>query len=107
MNERAERTEATESGVSPQAEPENRMLLDNRRTPCAVGLIKAAQTMATLPVGTIMEIWSKDRYAPIEIPTWAQRDGHEVSELGRGGIWPYRYFKFEVRKVTERATAGS
>jgi len=75
-----------------------RVLLDNRRTPCAVGLIKAARLMATLPAGTIMEIWSRDHFAPREIPMWAERDGHEVRDLGRHGAWPRRHFVFEVVK---------
>lgn len=81
---------------------QERVLLDNRRTACAVGLIKAARTMAELPVGTTLEIWSRDRFAPMEIPIWAERDGHEVRELGMQGHWGSRYFVFEVTKVSER-----
>ena len=79
-----------------------RVLLDNRSTPCAVGLIKAARLMATLPVGTTMEIWSRDRFAPREIPMWAERDGHDVHDLGMAGHWPKRHYVFEVRKNHER-----
>lgn len=76
-----------------------RVLLDNRRTPCAVGLIKAARTMAELPGGTVLEIWSRDRFAPMEIPIWAQRDGHDVRQLESQGHWGTRYFVFEVTKA--------
>jgi TusA-related sulfurtransferase len=75
-----------------------RVLLDNRRTPCAVGLIKAARTMKDLPAGTVLEIWSRDRFAPMEIPIWASRDGHRLLRRGRGGRWPRRHFVFEVHK---------
>jgi len=74
------------------------VLLDNRRTPCAVGLITAARRMAELPPGTVLEIWSRDRYAPMEVPIWAERDGHAVVSQGRTGRWPRGYFVFEVRK---------
>lgn len=81
---------------------QERVLLDNRRTPCAVGLIKAARTMADLPPGTILEIWSRDRFAPMEIPIWAERDGHAVRNLGMSGRWPRGHYVFEVTK-SERA----
>lgn len=79
-----------------------RVLLDNRRTPCAVGLITAARRMAELPPGTILEIWSRDRFAPMEVPIWAERDGHHVVSQGRSGRWPLGHFVFEVRKDTQR-----
>ena len=75
-----------------------RVLLDNRKTPCAVGLILAARRMAELPPGSILEIWSRDRFAPMEVPLWAERDGHQVQALGRQGTKPFRYYVFEVTK---------
>lgn len=74
------------------------VLLDNRRTPCAVGLIRAARTMRDLPTGTVLEIWSRDRFAPMEIPIWAERDGHRVVSQGQAGHWPNRHYVFEVHK---------
>jgi TusA-related sulfurtransferase len=74
------------------------VLLDNRRTPCAVGLIRAARTMRDLPTGTVLEIWSRDRFAPMEIPIWAERDGHRVVVRGQAGRWPKRHYVFEVHK---------
>ena len=75
-----------------------RVLLDNRKIPCAVGLIKAARTLEGLPVGTVLEIWSKDRFAPMEIPLWAETDGHKVAARGLRGRWPNRHYVFEVTK---------
>lgn len=80
-----------------------RVLLDNRKTPCAVGLIKAARLMATLEAGTVLEIWSRDRFAPFEIPIWAEADGHTVSDLGKRGSWPGQYMVFEVTKGARAA----
>ena len=74
------------------------VLLDNRRTPCAVGLIRAARTMRDLPTGTVLEIWSRDRFAPMEIPIWAERDGHRVVDRGQAGHWPKRHYVFEIHK---------
>jgi len=78
---------------------ERRVVLDNRRTPCAVGLIRAARMMDGLPAGTVMEIWTRDRFAPMEIPLWAERDGHEVRDRGRAGAPFRRHMVFEVRKA--------
>ncbi len=73
-------------------------LLDNRSTPCAVGLIRAAQRMSVMPAGATLEIWSRDHFAPMEIPLWADRDGYEVLSQDRCGRWPRRYFRFVVRR---------
>lgn len=75
-----------------------RVVLDNRKTPCAVGLIKAARLMAELEPGTLLEIWSRDRFAPWEIRIWAEADGHRVDALGWHGTWPARHMVFEVTK---------
>lgn len=73
-------------------------VLDNRKTACAVGLIKAARTMAELPVGSVLEVWSRDRFAPMEIPLWADRDGYRIEQLPDGGRWPLRYYIFRITK---------
>ncbi|HET8614304.1 MAG TPA: sulfurtransferase TusA family protein [Actinomycetales bacterium] len=73
-------------------------LLDNRSTPCAVGLIRAAERMSTMPPGSTLEIWSRDHFAPMEIPLWAERDGYDVLSRDRGGRWPRRFFTFVVRR---------
>ncbi|MDC5698019.1 sulfurtransferase TusA family protein [Intrasporangium calvum] len=84
-----------------------RVILDNRRTPCAVGLIRAARTMESLPPDTVLEIWSRDRFAPMEIRIWAERDGLAVTERGEGGHWPRRHRVFEVyRSQTMPYAAG-
>ena len=73
------------------------MILDNRRTPCAVGLIRAARYVADLAPGTVLEIWSRDRFAPMEIPLWTERDGHQIVGRQRAGWWPWRYEIFTLR----------
>ncbi len=75
-----------------------RQLLDNRATQCAVGLIKAARTMQELPDGAELEIWSRDRFSPMEIPIFAEREGYAVQQLPSRGRWPGRYFVFVVAK---------
>lgn len=72
-------------------------LLDNRATPCAVGLIRAATAMRTLPPGARLEVWSRDRFAPMEVPLWAERDGHTVLVHERAGSWPRRFWRFVVQ----------
>jgi TusA-related sulfurtransferase len=73
-------------------------VLDNRRTPCAVGLIHAAQRMLDLQPGARLEIWSRDMFAPIEIPLWAERDAYRVESHTRAGMWPRRYHVFVVAR---------
>lgn len=74
------------------------LLIDNRRTPCAVGLIRAARAIRELAPGSVLEIWTRDRVAPVEIPVWVEREGHEIIRQERVGHWPRGYFLFEVRR---------
>lgn len=93
--------EADNSGpdrTAANADNPHRELLDNRSAPCAVGLIKAARLMASLPAGAVLEIWSRDRFAPMEVPMWAERDGYQVEQRGQEGRWPLKYFVFIVTK---------
>lgn len=73
-------------------------LLDNRATPCAVGLIRAARAIRGMEPGSVLEIWTRDRVAPVEIPVWVEREGHEIVRQERDGRWPRRHFVFEVRR---------
>jgi TusA-related sulfurtransferase len=73
-------------------------VLDNRTTPCAVGLIRAAETMSAMAPGSTLEIWSRDHFAPFEIPLWADRDGYDVVNHGRRGRWPRRFHAFVIRR---------
>ncbi|MEZ5175170.1 MAG: sulfurtransferase TusA family protein [Acidimicrobiia bacterium] len=72
--------------------------LDNRKAPCATGLIRADKLMRSLPSGSRVEILSRDRFAPTEISLWAERDGYRALEADRAGMWPFRYHRFLVAK---------
>ncbi|MCZ7534351.1 MAG: sulfurtransferase TusA family protein [Acidimicrobiia bacterium] len=72
--------------------------LDNRHSPCATGLIRAAKFMESLPGGSRVEILSRDRFAPMEMALWAERDGYSIIETRRSGLWPFRYHRFIVEK---------
>lgn len=73
--------------------------LDNRSAPCAVGLIQAARTMETVPAGAVLEIWSRDQFAPFEVPIWATNQGHAVEVAEQTGRWPRRYWRFLIRRA--------
>jgi TusA-related sulfurtransferase len=73
-------------------------ILDNRRTPCAVGLIRAARSMLDLAPGARLEIWSRDIFAPMEIPLWAERDGYRVESHSKAGVWPRRHHVFVISR---------
>lgn len=78
---------------------QSHVLLDNRRTPCAVGLIRAARAIRELAPGSVLEIWTRDRVAPVEIPVWVEREGHEIIRQERVGRWPRGYLLFKVRRT--------
>lgn len=75
-----------------------RVVLDNRRTPCAIGLIKAAQRMLELEPGMQLEIWSRDVFAPTEIALWAERDGYRLDSHTKTGVWPHRHHVFVLTR---------
>lgn len=72
-------------------------LLDNRSAPCAVGLIRASRVMEALEAGERLEIWSRDKFAPFEVPIWADNRGHLTEVKERSGRWPRRYWRFVIR----------
>lgn len=72
--------------------------LDNRRTPCALGLIRATEAMAELPSGAVLELLSKDVYAPYEVPAWAGKYGYRILKHEQRGVFPFRYHRFLVEK---------
>lgn len=71
-------------------------VLDNRRTPCAVGLIRANAVIEELPRGDVLEIYTRDRFASVEIPLWARRAGHSEPTRRVAGTWPFRFQVFSV-----------
>ncbi|MDI9627535.1 MAG: sulfurtransferase TusA family protein [Acidobacteriota bacterium] len=82
---------------APAADAATVTLLDNRATPCAVGLIRAARLMKTLAPGDVLEILSRDRFAPMEVPLWAETDGHVVELKEQVGTWPRVHWRFRIR----------
>lgn len=84
-------------------------VLDNRRVPCALGLIRLRQTMEQMAPGEKVVVLSRDRFAPIEIPLWAERAGHQLLAVERAGIWPTRVHRIRLRKASttaDRATTS-
>lgn len=73
-------------------------VLDNRSAPCAIGLIRAAERVRALAPGEELEVLSRDRFAPMEVPLWAERDGHALLSQERLGLWPRRYWRFRIRR---------
>lgn len=93
-------TETVDGVESDDAAPDSAAstvtVLDNRRTPCAIGLIRANEVMASVPVGGVLEILTRDHFASAEIPLWARRAGHSTPAVSRAGSWPRRYWIYSV-----------
>lgn len=75
--------------------------LDNRRAPCAAGLIRAKGVMAELPLGGILELTTRDRFAPFEVPAWVDKEGFDLLAVRRRGWWLFSTFTFEILKTRE------
>lgn len=83
-------------------------VLDNRSTPCATGLIRTRARMAELPPGDLLVVLSHDRFAPVELPLWAERHGHEVVRVEREWRFPRTLHRITLRRTAgRRVPAGS
>lgn len=75
--------------------------LDNRGTPCSLGLLRVKQRLAELALGDALEVVTRDRFAPYEVPLWVERNGLELVSLQRGGLWIFATTTFVIRKTVE------
>lgn len=100
------------TGVSASASPERLVpaassgsvhRIDNRRTPCALGLLHAQRVMAGIPLGDVVEVVTRDRFAPFEVPAWIDRLGLELLASERSGFWLFSTSTFRIRKTVEVA----
>ncbi len=81
--------------------------LDNRGSSCALGLLRVKQRLAELPMGAVLEVVTRDRFAPYEVPAWVEREGLELAALARSGFWLFSTTTFRIRKTVEvRAPRG-
>lgn len=81
-------------------------VLDNRRVPCALGLLRIRDAMADLGAGDLLVVESVDRFAPMEIPLWAARHGHDIVDVQSSGRWPRRGHRFVLCKAASGGHRG-
>jgi tRNA 2-thiouridine synthesizing protein A len=85
--------------VSAPPRADRTTVLDNRATPCAVGLIRARERMTTLEPGERLVVLSHDRFAPVELPLWAERAGHDVLDVARDRRFVRTLHRITLRKA--------
>ncbi|WKZ82348.1 MAG: sulfurtransferase TusA family protein [Acidimicrobiia bacterium] len=73
-------------------------VLDNRRSGCATGLIRADAAIDRLGPGEVLAILTRDRFAPAEVRLWAEKAGHRLVAVERAGVWPLRYRRLLVER---------
>ena len=52
-------------------------VVDARGAACPGPLLEAKKAMATVPVGSVIEIWSTDPITKTDIGAWSAKVGHE------------------------------
>jgi tRNA 2-thiouridine synthesizing protein A len=52
-------------------------VVDARGSACPGPLLEAKKAIGTVPVNSILEIWSNDPSTKVDIPLWAKKVGHE------------------------------
>jgi len=73
--------------------------LDNRATPCSLGLLRVKERLSEIPLGDSLEVVTRDRFAPYEVPAWVERQGLELASLTRSGFWLFASTVFVIRKT--------
>jgi len=73
--------------------------LDNRATPCSLGLLRVMERLSEIPLGDSLEVVTRDRFAPYEVPAWVERQGLELESLTRSGFWLFASTVFVIRKT--------
>jgi TusA-related sulfurtransferase len=52
-------------------------VVDARGSACPGPLLEAKKAIGTVPVNSILEIWSNDEGTKVDVPLWAKKVGHE------------------------------
>ena len=52
-------------------------IVDARGAACPGPLLEAKKAMGTVPVGSVIEIWSTDPITKTDIAAWSEKVGHE------------------------------
>jgi len=61
-------------------------IVDARGTACPGPLLEAKKGMGTVPVGSVIEIWSTDPVTKTDIGAWSAKVGHEfLGAIGADG----------------------
>lgn len=79
----------------------SRHRLDNRGTPCSLGLIRVRQKLAGLSIGDDLEVVTRDRFAPYEVPLWVEKQGLELTSLRTAGFWIFSTTTFLIKKTVD------
>ncbi len=74
--------------------------LDNRGSSCALGLIRIQEELSRIPLGDSLEVTTRDRFAPFEVPAWVERHGLELTSVQRSGFWLFSATTFLIRKTS-------
>lgn len=77
--------------------------LDNRGTPCSIGLLRVRETLAEMPLGDVLEVRTRDKFAPYEVPAWVERAGLEMLFVKRSGWGPFTVHTFGIKKNVDVA----
>ena len=73
--------------------------LDNRSTPCSLGLLRVKERLAAMPLGATLEVVTRDKFAPYEVPVWVEREGLELTGMKRSGFWLFGSTVFRIHKT--------
>jgi TusA-related sulfurtransferase len=52
-------------------------VIDARGAACPGPLLEAKKGMATVPVGSVLELWSSDPVTKTDVAAWSAKVGHE------------------------------
>lgn len=59
-------------------------VVDARGAACPGPLLEAKKSMATVPIGGLLELWSSDPQTKNDVAAWAAKVGHAFLGVGAG-----------------------
>lgn len=63
-------------------------VVDARGTSCPGPLLETKRTIATIPIGAVLETISSDPGTKADVPVWAKKMGHEyLGTVEENGYW--------------------
>jgi len=74
--------------------PVSDRILDARNLNCPLPIIRTKRAMATIDIGSVIEVWTTDPGSLADFPAWTELTGHELVASRQD----HEVYIFEIRR---------